>query len=302
MTVDTSLVPARHARPLLPYFAVAVGTLAASSASIMIKLSAAPALVLAFYRLAMTEAIFLPAALVTNPRDITRMSGRDFALAALSGVFLALHFFFWITSLRYTSVASSLVLVDSHPLFVMAGGYFFYREHLPGRAVAGAVLALAGTVVVGANDFRVGGTALYGDLLAWLGAATVAAYFLVGRGVRQRVNLLPYTLVVYGSAALVLMTAALVSRVPLYPYPPAEYLIFLGLALGPTILGHTSYNWALKYLKTSVVSITILAEPVLSSLLAMLLFKEVPSVWLVIGGSVILIGIGMFVLNSGDGR
>lgn len=301
MTVDTSLVPARHAR-LLPYVAVAVGTLAASSASIMIKLSAAPALVLAFYRLAMTEAIFLPMALVTNPRDITRMSGRDFALAALSGVFLALHFFFWITSLRYTSVASSLVLVDSHPLFVMAGGYLLYRERVPRKALIGAALALVGIVIVGANDFQIGGTALYGDFLAWLGAATVAAYFLLGRGVRQRVNLLPYTLVVYGAAALVLLSAVLVSRVPLYPYPPEEYLIFLGLALGPTILGHTSYNWALKYLKTSVVSITILAEPVLSSIMAMFLFKEVPSVWLVIGGGVILVGIGIFVLNSGDGR
>lgn len=279
-----------------PYAALGVGIAAISCAAILIRHATAPPLVIAAYRMAFTVLFLAPVATMARDTGIFRLSRRDLAWAAAGGVLLALHFITWITSLRYTTVASSTVLVSFQPLFVVAGGYLVFRERITGRQALGAGLAIAGAAVIGGGDFRVAG-ALLGDILALAGAITVAGYILIGRGLRQRVSILTYALAVYGASAAVLVLAGLVAGISLYPYPVSDYLLFAALALVPTILGHTVFNWALKYLPAAVVSVCVLGEPVGATVLAYFLLREAPSFWQGIGGLMILTGLALFLCS-----
>lgn len=235
--------------------------------------------------------------LLRNRQELFALRGRDLWLMGLSGLFLGVHFASWVASLQYTSVASSTVLVTLHPFVVLAAGAWLFGERVPPVAVIGVVLAISGSALVGWGDFSLGGTALYGDFLAFVGAVTVAGYILIGRSVRQRVGLLPYAAVVYGVAALALLLMAALTGTPLLGYAPREWGLFLALAALPTIMGHTVMNWALRYLKAAVVSVSILGEPVGASALAFLLFGEAPGSLSLTGGLLILVGIAVFVLT-----
>ncbi len=270
--------------------ALAVGIAGISFASILVLLSAAPAITLAFYRMFLAAAILWPFAAVSKGSQGFRLREHGLAMAA-SGVFLAGHFYTWNLSLRYTSVASSVVLVDIHPLFVLAADVFLYRENISHRHVAGVLLAVLGSIVVGAGDFGLGGQAFCGDLLAVAGAMFVSVYLLIGRRVRQAVPALPYAVVVYGTAAAVLAAASLIEHVPLWPYSTRDVMVFLGLAVIPTIFGHTLFNWALAVVPASLVSVTILGEPVGATILAALVLHEWPSASQLAGGALILFGL-----------
>lgn len=291
-------------RPALnPHLAVLLGVIAVSFGSIFVKAAEAPPLVVAFYRIGFTVLLLLPVTLATGRRELLAMGRRDLALACGAGVMLALHFATWITSLSYTSIASSTVLVNMHPLFAIAGGYLFYREGVNLRGLLGAALALAGSIVIGFGDFGLGGQALYGDLLAFAGAFFVAGYMLVGRGIRGRLSLFPYIIIVYGVTALVLLLAVLAFGQPLYPYPAVTWLMFLLLAVVPTIFGHTVFNWALRYVNAAVVSVSILGEPVGATILAYFIFSQVPGVMQLAGGVMIITGLVVFILsNNGRSR
>lgn len=286
--------------PLInPYLAVVLGVIAVSFASIFIRLSSAPPLVIAFYRLFFTFLILTPLALRNGARaELGRMTARDLLLAACSGVFLALHFAVWITSLSYTSVASSTVLVTMQPLFVVAGGYLFLQERIGRSALFGAALALAGSALIGISDFRIGGLALWGDILAFSGAAFVAGYVLIGRNLRNHLSVTTYTFLVYGVASVCLLVFNLLGGQRLYPYPAADWVWFLALAVVPTIMGHNVFNWALRYVKAAVVSVSVLGEPVGASVLACLIFHEMPTVLQLAGGSLILTGLYLFLLSA----
>lgn len=286
-----------------PHLAVVLSVIAVSFGSIFIKAADAPPLIVAVYRLGFTVLLLAPAALATGWQELRTMSRRDYSLACGAGLLLALHFATWITSLSYTSIASSTVLVNMHPLFAIAGGYLFFQEKLSARGMIGAAMALAGSIVIGFGDFGVGGRALYGDFLAFAGAFFVAGYMLVGRGVRNRLSLFPYIIVVYSVATVLLILGALALRQPFFPYPPAAWLMFVMLAVFPTIFGHTVFNWALRYVNASVVSITILGEPVGASILAYFFFRQVPTVPQVMGGLLIICGLLVFILsNTADHR
>jgi len=287
-------------RPLVnPYIAVLLAVVAVSFASIFIRLASAPPLVIAFYRLAFTFLILTPLALQNSARaELGRIRRRDLLLAACSGIFLALHFAVWITSLAYTSVASSTVLVTMQPLFVVAGSHLFLQERISRRAFLGAGLALAGSVLIGISDFRIGGLALWGDILAFSGAAFVAGYVLIGRSLRNRLSVTTYTFLVYGVASLCLLVFNLAGSQRFYPYPATDWVWFLALAVVPTLLGHNVFNWALRYVKAAVVSVSVLGEPVGASVLAYLIFHEVPTVLQLAGGGVILAGLYIFLVSA----
>jgi len=270
--------------------ALAVGIAGISFASILVRLSTAPAVTLAFYRMFLAAALLWPAAMAAQGSRGFWLREHGLAMAA-SGVFLAAHFYTWNLSLRYTSVASSVVLVDMHPLFVLAADVFLFRENISRRHVAGVFLAVLGSMVVGAGDFALGGRAFWGDLLAVAGALFVSVYLLIGRRVRQVVPALPYAVVVYGTAALVLAAASLAEHVPLWPYSTRDVLVFLGLAVIPTIFGHTIFNWALAVVPASLVSVTILGEPVGATILAAVLLHEWPGASQLAGGALILYGL-----------
>lgn len=254
---------------------------------------------IAFYRLAFTVLLLAPLALNSSGcRELRQIPGRDLAMATLGGAFLALHFALWIASLQYTSVASSTVLVTMQPLFVVAGGFFFFNEKIPLKGLAGGAAALSGSIIIGLGDFQAGGQAFWGDILAFGGAFMVALYILIGRSLRSRLSLFPYVFLVYGTAAFFLLLINIVSRTPLYPYPGLDWVWFLALAVVPTILGHTVFNWALRYVKAAVVSVSILGEPVGATLMAYFIFNEVPGTLQIIGGLAIITGLYIFITAS----
>jgi drug/metabolite transporter (DMT)-like permease len=204
---------------------------------------------------------------------------------------LAVHFAAWITSLALTSVAASVVLVTTSPLFVGLIAHLFLKEPISRPLALGMLLALVGSVIIGVDDVEVGTHRLTGDLLALVGALAAAGYFLVGRRLRAGLSLLGYVFPVYGTAALVLMVVALIAGVPLMGYAPSTWGWLLLLALIPQIVGHSSLNWALRHLPVTYVSLSVLGEPIGSTLLAWWVLNERPALASVVGGSLILAGL-----------
>lgn len=288
-------------KPIInPYLAILLGVVAASSSAIFTKLADAPALIIAFYRLGFTVLLLAPITYATGRQELRNINGRDLILAAFSGVLLAMHFAVWITSLNYTTVASSTVLVAMQPLFVIAGGYILYKEKISKKGLFGAGLALFGSVLIGINDFQVGGQALYGDFLAFLGAVFVAGYVLIGRSLRARLSIFPYVMVVYSASTVTLLLCSAATGLSFYPYDNTTWLWFLMLAILPTIFGHTVFNWALGYVKAAVVSVCVLGEPVGATILAYFIFNEVPTMLQLIGGSVIIMGLYIFITTVSE--
>jgi drug/metabolite transporter (DMT)-like permease len=296
-------------RPIAPPLLVlALGVLAASTASIFIRYAQeyAPSLVIAAWRLALATVLLAPFALTHRRDELRTLTRHDLGLALLSGFFLALHFATWITSLAFTTVASSVVLVDTVPLWVALFSPLFLGERISRPVKIGMWLAFTGSVLVGLSDACawsgaglvcpslgefVQGRAFIGDLLALAGAIAGAVYLIIGRRARAGFSLLAYIFVVYGASAVSLIVLMLVAGQPAFGYPKVAYLWFLALALFPQLLGHSSYNWALGYLPAAYVSVTLLGEPIGSTLLAMIFLGEIPSGLKVLGGVIILAGI-----------
>jgi drug/metabolite transporter (DMT)-like permease len=283
-------VEAERLRSLALFTRVGLGVVAVSFGAILVRFaSEATPLAIAAWRLAVTSAILVPSALLRGGlRGIPR---RELLLSVGSGVALAVHFVLWIASLRETSVASSVLFVTTHPIFVAIGAHCVLKERVGRGLAVGISLAVLGGGLIGFGDLRVSGTALRGDLLALGGGLAVAVYFLIGRRVRRTVSLLDYITVTYGTAASLVLIACLVTRVPLGGFAPGTYAYLIVLALGPQLLGHSTFNWALKHLPAATVSVIILAEPIGSALLALAFFREVPT-WLTgVGAVIILTGI-----------
>ena len=268
---------------------LSIGISAASTASIMIKLCDAPALIISAYRMVLASLILFPFAY--HQKVWKDWSRSEIGWLILSGFFLSLHFALWIGSLKYTSVASSVVLVSTHPIFVGVGSWLFLKEHLGVKLVLGICLSVLGSGLIGYGDMSLSKGALFGDGLALLGAITVSGYFLVGRKMRKGQNLLSYVFPVYSTAGMVLVLLALLWQNPFFGYRPSTYLLFLLLALIPQLIGHTTFNWALKYIPASMVAITILGEPVGSTILAFFILDEGLTSWKVMGGTLIFTGI-----------
>lgn len=247
--------------------------------------------------------LILAALLVSFDRGALRqLKGKDLGWCLLSGLFLALHFATWVTSLFYTTVASSTVLVSMQPLFVMAGSHFLYRERVPALGLVAAGLAIAGSGLIGGGDIRAGREFLLGDVLAFAGAAMVAGYVLIGRRLRQRLSLLGYTVPVYGFCSLLLFAMCGLAGQAVSGFPGRDWLLFVALAVVPTIGGHTLYNYCLRYLPAHVVSVASLGEPVGASLLVLAFLGEVPALTTVAGGALALGGIAWFLVLTTPGR
>lgn len=252
-----------YTRAMLALF---VGVLAVSGAAILIKLSTLPKLTLAAWRLGLAALVLLA---------WKRKLARD-RWAAVAGVFLGLHFATWISSLSYTSVASSVVLVTTNPLFVGLGSALLLRERVSPRLWLGVLLSILGGVIIALGDRSgVGSNPLLGDALALAGAVAGSAYLLVGRYVRERLEFWEYVTTVYTFAALTLVTLSLLLRVPLGgPFSPREWALIVALAVVPQLIGHTLINFALRRVSAAMVAASILGEPVGACILAMLVLHE----------------------------
>jgi drug/metabolite transporter (DMT)-like permease len=235
---------------------------------------------------------------VAAKQDGLRMDRKSLRLSILSGIFLAAHFASWFWSIRLTSIASSTILVDTHPLWVLLISFVLWRER-PGRVgMAATALALAGAVLISWGDLKFDPQALIGDLLAVVGAITVSAYFLLGQQVRKSVGALLYSVTAYAVAAVTLLIAAVATGAPLTGFAPVNWALFLGLAVIPTIFGHTVFNWVLRYLPAPVVSLSILGEPVGATILAGVLFTQVPGPATLAGGALTLGGIFLYLWHQ----
>ncbi|MGM0847404.1 MAG: DMT family transporter [Bacillota bacterium] len=280
---------------LNPYFILVIGVISVSTSAILVKVSSADAGVIAFYRLLFTILLMSPVFLYKYKSELKSITIRDWGYTVAAGFFLAFHFILWFESLNYTSVASSTVLVTMQPLFAFVGTYFFFKEKFSRIAILSALLAIGGSVIISWGDFRISGMALWGDLLALLACALVTAYLLFGQNVRKRLSLITYTFIVYLMSTIVLFLYVLIKGEKLGPYPKEEWIYFVLLAIIPTLLGHTLFNWSLKWLSTSTISMAILFEPIGASILAYYLLNEAVILSQVIGGGIILLGIFLFV-------
>lgn len=280
--------------PIPPYLALIVGVLAVSTASTLIRLAQVAqvdSLAIAAWRLSLASLMLAPFALATRREELGSLTRREWKLAFGAGLLLAVHFAAWIASLALTSVAASVVLVTTNPLFVGLGSYLFLKERLGLPMVAGMVIAMAGSLIIGLSDMEAGTNRLTGDLLALLGALAAAGYFMIGRQLRARLSLLGYVFPVYATSAVLLMAVAALSGAPLTGYPTTIWLWLFLLALGPQIVGHSALNWALRHLTATYVTLAILTEPIGSALLAWVILDEPPTLATVVGGGLILAGV-----------
>ncbi len=274
-----------------PYLGLAIGIVAVSFASIFIRLAEAPSLVIAASRLTIASLILAPAAFIRGKDELRSLTKGDLLLALLSGLFLGVHFATWISSLEYTSVASSVVFVSTSPMFVGLASHFLLKERVSRQMFAGIAVSVLGGMIVGYGDFGLGTRELFGDFLAIVGAVAVSVYLLVGRKLRRHLSLLSYIFLVYATAAVFLIAICLVAGHTFSGYSRQTYLLFVLLAVVPQIIGHSSYNWALKYLPATLVGVATLGEPIGSTILAYFILTETPTPAKIGGGVLILAGI-----------
>lgn len=296
-------------KPLIsPLAVMVVGVLAISTGSLFIRYAQTevPSLVIAAYRLILAMCVLAPYGLMKNGREIGALKRRDWALGLLSGAFLALHFATWVSSLRYTSVASSVIFVNTSPLWVALASPFFLKEKISYQAWLGIAAATLGGMIVALSDacsltpggISCGGLAAFlsgraflGNFLALAGAWTLAGYLMIGRGLRQALSLTSYIVVVYGFAMLFMLGVVASMRLSLLGYSPNAYLWLGLLALFPQLVGHSSTNYALGHIPAALVSVILLGEPIGATILASLLLHETPTALQIIGGILTLVGI-----------
>jgi drug/metabolite transporter (DMT)-like permease len=282
------------------YVAITAGVIAVSFGSILIRMAMddAPAMVIAAYRMGIAALVIVPTTTVVA-RDQLRLRKRDVLLCLVGAIFLALHFATWVTSLQHTSVASSVVLVTASPLMVAVASRLFLKESLERRVLAGIGLGLAGSMVIGIGDMLSGGSEnLIGDVLAFLGAVSMTGYLLIGRKVRPRMPLMPYLAIVYAGCALLLLAGVGMMGSSLTGYTGETYLFLVLVALVPQVMGHSILNWSLARISATLVSVAVMAEPVIATILALALLNEVPPITSIIGGVVILTGIYLAMRRS----
>lgn len=275
------------------YIILIIGVVSVSFAAIFIRLAAAPPLVIATYRLCLASLVLLPAGWARSGTELRRLNRRDVLLALASGAFLAVHFGLWVTSLSYTSVATSVVLVTASPIFVAIASRFLFRQRLGRQTMIGIGISLAGAALIGYDNWEIGLTPLIGGLLALGGALAITGYLLIGQRLRQNMGLLSYTSLTYGSAAVLLLGTTLIAGYSLSGYSGYTYLMLILLAVVPQLIGHSSLNWSLRFVPATFVAIAVLGEPVGATLWAFLFLNEPPSAAEIIGGTLVLAGIFM---------
>lgn len=289
--------------PFNPYIAVVIGVLSVSTSAVLVKLAdQAPAAIIANYRLLLAVIIMAPLILMKYRHEFRLIQKKEWILSSLAGIFLAFHFILWFESLNYTSVASSVVLVTLQPIFAFIGTYLFFQERFSPGAIISMLIALFGSFIISWGDFQLSGAALFGDILALLGAITITAYFLFGQKARRRLSLMTYTFIVYGISSVTLIIYNLILQHPFTGYPINHWWIFLALAIVPTFFGHTLFNWALRWLSTSTISMGIVFEPVGATILAYIVLDEhvTWSQWL--GGTIIIFGLFLFIVSTSRKR
>ena len=279
-------------------YIVLVGVFFTSTSSILIRLCASPSLVISAYRMLFTVLMLLLPVLLRSREELKKVGAKDMWLCILSGIFLALHFASWIASINMTTIANSTILVSCSPIFVAVASYFLFKEKLSRKALSGITVSIVGTAIIAFGSRSDGGSAMLGNTLALLGGIFVAGYFLIGASVRKRLSAGVYVFIVYLISAIALFIMCFATGTPIYPYPPREFVLFIALAFFCSILGHTVYNYMMKYVPPTMISVSTLCEPIFASVLALVMFNEIPSIYTLIGGVIVLSGVLYYILNQ----
>lgn len=279
---------------------VFLGVLGVSTSAIFGRMITAGGLITALYRMIATVLLLAPAALLRHREELRSLPKKSLLACTVSGIFLGGHFGAYLSSVKMTSIASCLVLVDTEVLFVALALRLLYGKRLKNRERLGIIAALAGSAVVALADSGSGGGSrvLLGDALAVLAALFSAVYTLIGVKQRETLSTTAYTFIVYSAAALTLLVTALLSGQPLTGYPPKDLLLCAAMAVCCSLLGHSLFSYSLKYVSPAFVSMAKLGEPVFTSLLAVLIFAEIPGLMQLLGGLAVLGGIALYLTKS----
>ena len=276
-----------------PMIMIVIGVIGISLSAIFVKFSTAPSSVTAAFRLLWTVLLMTPVVFGKKEvrNELFHIDKQTFLLSAFSGLFLAIHFVLWFESLAHTTVASSTTIVCTEVIWVSLGFCLFLKGKLSKKAILAIAVTLIGSVLIAYSDSFSGGSHFYGDMLSLLAAIAVAAYTLIGRIVRKKASTAVYTYIVYSVCAAVLVILCVIQRHPLFGFGTSAVAVGLLLAIFSTILGHSIFSWCLKYFSPSFVAASKLCEPVVAAIFAIFLFQEIPTVFQLIGGVLILGGV-----------
>lgn len=304
--MTTPLATTSAGKPLNAYVVLAIGILAVSTAAIIIRFAqdeGVPSILIAASRLMIAALALSPVTMRRYRLQLQNLSRRDILLAVLSGIFLAAHFATWVTSLEYTSVLISVVLVTTSPIWVALLEVFILRAQLNKLIIIGLIVVISGGIVIGlaGQSHNNGGeeqSQLTGAFLSLAGAVTVSVYLIIGRKLRAQLPVIPYIWLVYGCAAITLLVIVILTGTPIIGYSPISYIWLLGLGFIPQLIGHSSLNYALGYLPATVVSVATQIEPISSALLALIIFREMPAPLQIVGSLMILVGVTLTTLGQ----
>ncbi|MBY0026338.1 DMT family transporter [Priestia aryabhattai] len=281
--------------PLPSALFLLVGVLAVSFSSILIKWSDAPASILGMYRLLFTVFLFLPFLPWREMKILFKNSTvKEWLMLVVSGVFLGLHFLFWMESFSHTTVASAMILTALEPVFVVIGAYFLFKEKTSKVGIISILIAVSGSMIIASGDIGVSKTALYGDLLSVLGTVAVSVHMLAGQDLCRKMPPIIYSFAVFLIGGLVLFVYNICTNVSLTQYDTKDWWIFLLLALIPNIFGHALFNWLLKYVGATTISMAILGEPIGAIILAYFLLGEMTTASQLMGGMIVMISVMIF--------
>ncbi|TJY43926.1 DMT family transporter [Cohnella pontilimi] len=284
--------------PITPIIPLLVGMIAISFAPILVRYSDAPVSVQGMYRMLFTVILVLPFGMKQQLRTLGAIKLKDWMLLGLAGFFLALHFLLWMASLDYTSIASSTIILALEPVFVMIGAFFIFKDRTSRTALIGMAVAFIGVCFVGSGDMGVSKSAFWGDWLSFFGTVAVAVNMLLAKEILKRVSSYQYSLIVFAVCVICFFLYNVFTGIPMTGYPAKEWLTFVLLAIVPTVFGHMIFNWLLKYVPPTTISMSVLAEPVGSSLLGMLLFREMIGGFQFAGGALVIIGLLLYLKSE----
>lgn len=278
-----------------PKLLLFLGVVGVSLSAIFVKYSSAPSLVTATYRLAWTVAILIPLSLKKSLPEIKRFTKKEVFAAIAAGILFALHFTLWFESLKHTTIASSTVLVDTDVIFAAIGFCIFMHGRIPKKGMIAIGVTVCGGVITALAGGGEGTSSFFGNMLALSAAVLIAGYTLIGRYARSRnISTTAYTLITYSSCLVTLLIFDFATGTPITGYGIKEILIGLGLAVFCNLLGHSIVSWSLKYLTPAYVSAVKLCEPVFSTILGVLIFREIPNAMQVLGAAIIIGGVYVY--------
>lgn len=270
---------------------IILGTISISMSAIFGRMSTAPSVILVFYRMLFAVLLLLPVVLTKCKDELKNLNRQDVLRCACSGMFLGMHFTLYFQSLKFTSIAAAVVLVNMEVFFVALVMMFVWREKIPFKGLIGIIVAFLGTVIIAMADMGGGTNVVLGDIFAFIGSLCVAIYTMIGKKCRERLSTSVYTCFVYGFAALTVAVAAVATGISFVGHDPMNLAYAFGMTIFCTFLGHSVYSWGLKYLSASYITTIKLLEPLFAAVLGFFFFGEIPGVLVIVGGCVIIGGI-----------